>query len=77
MSELLRDEKLTTADIVSPPRTEFDNRAAAEDGVSTRADPMGKINRNPTHFSLKTNCTIFVRDGIRFKRPLSTNPARP
>ncbi|HTH41613.1 MAG TPA: hypothetical protein VL498_00515 [Terracidiphilus sp.] len=49
MSELLRDEKLTTADIVSPPRTEFDNRAAAEDGVSTRADMRNDLRTDPAY----------------------------
>ena len=38
MSELLRDERLTTADIVNPPRPELADRAASEDGVNTRAD---------------------------------------
>jgi len=38
MSELLRDERLTTADIVNPPRAEATDRAVNEDGVNTRAD---------------------------------------
>jgi len=38
MSELLRDERLTTADIVNPSRPELTDRAATEDGVNTRAD---------------------------------------
>ena len=38
MSELLRDERLTTADIVNPPRAEPVDTAQNEDGVNTRGD---------------------------------------
>jgi len=38
MSELLRDERLTTADIVNPPRPELTDRSVNEDGVTPRAD---------------------------------------
>ena len=38
MSELLRDERLTTADIVNPPRPELVDRTQSEDGVDTRRD---------------------------------------
>jgi hypothetical protein len=49
MSELLRDEKLTTADIVSPPRTELNDRATAEDGVNTRADMRNDVRTDPVY----------------------------
>jgi hypothetical protein len=38
MSELLRDERLTTADIVNPQRPERTERPVIEDGVNPRAD---------------------------------------
>ena len=38
MSEPLREERLTTADIVNPPRPELVDRIQSEDGVDTRRD---------------------------------------
>jgi hypothetical protein len=38
MSELLRDERLTTADIVNPPRLDASDRAVNENGTNEQID---------------------------------------
>jgi hypothetical protein len=50
MSELLRDEKLTTADIVNPPRAELATQASGEDvGYQNSRDSRADLGNNPEY----------------------------